>query len=394
MAHVQNLARLTVAGQGIQFRLPERPLRSTFQKVNQWSLLNIPQPMLRVDEVVARKEVSVMFNHGNISAGLPKDTERMFLPESSPGCLFEYLHFDPLDIVLLPLVKDGAEKIAQGLRRHRARAHPALSAWLRLDQGQKANVGSLDLLEEPVDLTGVLDVFCMHHTQDIAKDPVLSQEPVPAHRFLVGGVLALEDAVSIMHSLRTIQAKAYRKALLRQETAPVLVEESAIGLYPVGDALVTGLVLVLQRHNLAKVVQAQEERLPAMPGKVDHRTGGGGNMLDDVFLQYGVGHAKRLIFWIEVFLLQVIAIVTVQVADGAKGLDEDLKFAGSLNHCSIPHLWSDYKWDNPCGSNSLGFFTVTDTGTDTLGRPVFARIGVALQRAGTRMVLMKEEGGW
>jgi hypothetical protein len=103
-----------------------------------------------------------------------------------------------------------------------------------------------------------------------------------------------------------------------------------------------------------------------MPGKVDHRTGGGGNMLDNVFLQYRVGHAKRLIFWIEVFLLQVVAIMTVQVADGANGLDKNLKFAGSFNHRSISNLqsecpnapdwirtrffWSDYKWDNPCGS--------------------------------------------
>ena len=53
MAHVQNIARLTIAGQGVQFRLPKRPLRSTFQKINQWNLLNIPQPVFGVDEVVA-----------------------------------------------------------------------------------------------------------------------------------------------------------------------------------------------------------------------------------------------------------------------------------------------------------------------------------------------------
>jgi hypothetical protein len=89
-------------------------------------------------------------------------------------------------------------------------------------------------------------------------------------------------------------------------------------------------------------------------------------MLDNVFLQDGVGHAKGLAFWIEVFLLQVVTIVTVQVADGTNGLGKNLKFAGSFNHCPIPNLqreyfkapdlirtrlfWSDYKWDNPCGS--------------------------------------------
>jgi hypothetical protein len=89
-------------------------------------------------------------------------------------------------------------------------------------------------------------------------------------------------------------------------------------------------------------------------------------MLDNVFLQDGVGHAKRLAFWIDVFLFQIVAIVTVQVANGANRLGKNLKFAGSFNHCAIPNLqrrhfktpdlirarlfWSDYKWDNPYGS--------------------------------------------
>ena len=180
--------------------------------------------MFRVDEVVARKEISVMFDHGNISAGLSKDTKRMLLAETRSGRLFEYLHFDPLDIVTLPFVENGAKKIAPGFRRHRAKADAVLSVGLRFDQGQKADVGGLKLLEEPVDLGGVPDVFRVDDTQDIARDSVLSQKPVPAHRLLVGGVLALEDAVSIMHSLRTVQAKAYYEALRRQEAAPVLIE--------------------------------------------------------------------------------------------------------------------------------------------------------------------------
>jgi hypothetical protein len=42
------------------------------------------------------------------------------------------------------------------------------------------------------------------------------------------------------------------------------------------------------------------------------------------------------------FLLQVVTIVTVQVADGATGLGKNLKFAGSFDHCSIPSLWVEH----------------------------------------------------
>ena len=75
-----------------------------------------------------------------------------------------------------------------------------------------------------------------------------------------------------------------------------------------------------------------------MPGKIDHRTGRSVDVLDNVLLQDVVGHAKRLALWIEVFLLQVVTIVTVQVADGANGFGKNLKFAGSFDHGSIPNL--------------------------------------------------------
>ena len=75
-----------------------------------------------------------------------------------------------------------------------------------------------------------------------------------------------------------------------------------------------------------------------MPGKVDYRTGGSVDVLDNVLLQDGVGHAKRLALWIEVFFLQVVTIVTVQVADGAYRFGKNLKCTGSFGHCSNPNL--------------------------------------------------------
>jgi hypothetical protein len=69
-----------------------------------------------------------------------------------------------------------------------------------------------------------------------------------------------------------------------------------------------------------------------MPGKTDFRRGGSFDVLDDGVLQYIVGHMKWPAIGIEVFLLQVVAVLAVQVADGSGGFDENLKLTGSLDH--------------------------------------------------------------
>ena len=148
----------------------------------------------------------------------------------------------------------------------------------------------------------------------------------------MGRVLALGDAVPIVHLLRTVQAKPYGKALCLQKATPVLIEESTIGLHTVGDALVSRLMLALQRRNLAKVIQPQDRWFPTMPGKVDHRAGGSGDVLNYVLLEDVVGHAKRLALRIEVFLLQIVTIVTVQVTECANRFGENLKVSGCFNH--------------------------------------------------------------
>ena len=72
-----------------------------------------------------------------------------------------------------------------------------------------------------------------------------------------------------------------------------------------------------------------------MPGEADYRTGGSVDVLDNVLLQNVVGHAKRLALWIEIPLLHIVTIATVQVADGANRLDKDLKVARSFGHICI-----------------------------------------------------------
>jgi hypothetical protein len=101
---------------------------------------------------------------------------------------------------------------------------------------------------------------------------------------------------------------------------------------------VRGPVLALQRHNPAEVIEPQDGRLPAMPGKGDHPIGGSMDVLNDILLQDVIRHSKRLALGIEVFLIQVITIVTVEVADGTSRFGKNLKLTGSFGHCLILHL--------------------------------------------------------
>jgi hypothetical protein len=69
-----------------------------------------------------------------------------------------------------------------------------------------------------------------------------------------------------------------------------------------------------------------------MPGKTDHCLRISLDVLDYVLLQDVLRHAKRLALRIEIFLLQVVTIVTVQIADRADRLYKNLEFSGGLNH--------------------------------------------------------------
>jgi hypothetical protein len=73
-----------------------------------------------------------------------------------------------------------------------------------------------------------------------------------------------------------------------------------------------------------------------MPGKVDYRIRVSIDMLNDVLLQDVIWHAKGLALWVELFLLQIVAVLTIQVADGTNGFGENLKLAGSLYHLRNP----------------------------------------------------------
>lgn len=167
MAELQDFACLTGLRKRIPLGLSECSLCWTLKKIDQRGFPDISQVMLCIDEVITREKVSVVFDDGNIAAGLPKDAQRMLLPQCRPGNLFKDLHVNLLDILRHPLVEDGAEKITESFSGDCARTDATLFFWLWFNEREKLDIASLELLEESVNLGGVLDVLCMHHAQDV-----------------------------------------------------------------------------------------------------------------------------------------------------------------------------------------------------------------------------------
>ncbi len=110
-----------------------------------------------------------------------------------------------------------------------------------------------------------------------------------------------------------------------QEARPVLVQQHAVGLQVVRDALDGLLVLLLQRYDLAEELEATQRRLATLPGEHDLVGGNAPDVVADETLEHllvhlsGTGSAgKRL-------LAQIEAVGAVEIAGRAGGLDHDVK---------------------------------------------------------------------
>ena len=106
-----------------------------------------------------------------------------------------------------------------------------------------------------------------------------------------------------------------------EECAPLVVEQSVIGLKIVFDALVGLFVFLFQFDYFLKNLQVQQGGLAALPGKDDFAAILSFDVLADVGFQDFVGDTKMAVAAQEIFLVEVVTIGAVEIADGADGFD-------------------------------------------------------------------------
>jgi hypothetical protein len=89
---------------------------------------------------------------------------------------------------------------------------------------------------------------------------------------------------------------------------------------------------MLQCHDLLKIAHAEDGGFASVPGEADHGARGCINMLDYILFKDLVRHTGRLTISIEAFLLQIIAVAAVEVADSTNRLRKNLEFSRCLCH--------------------------------------------------------------
>ncbi len=139
------------------------------------------------------------------------------------------------------------------------------------------------------------------------------QQAQAAHHLFMAGAALLVRPVRVVDGLRAVQRQPHREAVLRQEDAPFVVEQGAVGLQAVADGLALA-VFLLQRQRAAEEIQSQQSRFAALPGELHFRR----VLRRDVALHVGpqhlVGHAEFFARRIQLLLLQVEAVVAIEVA--------------------------------------------------------------------------------
>ena len=165
--------------------------------------------------------------------------------------------------------------------------------------------------------------------QEVVLYPVLLQQAQSAHHSQESRLPSLVHPVCVVQLTGTIEAESHQVAMFAKERAPLVIEKDAIGLNRVLDPC-TGLAMLLGvRDDLAEEIEAHQRGLATLPREAD-----GGSMMSfdelaDVGLHYLGRHAEVAVR-VELFLVEVEAVLAVEVADRAGRLGEDVKGAGAV----------------------------------------------------------------
>ena len=164
----------------------------------------------------------------------------------------------------------------------------------------------------------------MNGGQGVESNGMFLEETDAAHHAIKRGLATLVDTIRVMQLSGAIDGNSDEEVLLCKEISPLIIQQNAIGLKCVFNSLSIG-ILGLKRDNIAKIVDSQQRRLAALPGEVDYICILLLNVLLDIRLEDIRGHGPLGSVGIKNFLLQIKAVLAVQIANWPDGLGQNVE---------------------------------------------------------------------
>ncbi len=192
------------------------------------------------NEMVARVEVSIGFEDGNVAACGRHATDTRWYAEIVGQCGIEELEEASADIGGKPTVKNVAEKRAPLCWADRKGRNGAIGVGKAgksavgaqsFDDGCELNIGAVDALEEVVEVVGSLGVCGVYGCECVPLDFVLSEQIDAVHRLRVCWCVGVVHVpIEIVQVGRSVYGHSNEPTVVVEEACVVVGYEGAVGL--------------------------------------------------------------------------------------------------------------------------------------------------------------------
>ncbi len=334
VAGKQPLALAALRREAVAFSPSESPLPLAIHHRRDTLLPDIAQAILGEDKMVAAVHIAIVLNHGAVAAHRRHRADTRHLSDPAGQRSIKELHEDASHILPHPLIEYPAGEMRELLRRRRelrqrrvVLCHVGQMAAVRMRQqslrdGRELDILATVLLVEMIDIQRIVRIKVVDDAHRIPFHAVFAQQLDAAHHFVERGLSRARPPVFIMELLRPVYGDTDEPMVLSEEGTPLIRQQRAISLQAVVN-LPPARIAALQCQHLLVETQRTHQRFAAMPREQHLRSRLCLDVLTDEGLQRLIAHEEVAVvsrLGIEMTLLQIVAVVTGEVAEAADRL--------------------------------------------------------------------------
>ncbi len=340
------LARLTIRWQQTALVHSEQRLPPREHHIRQTLLHHIPQPVFRINKMVATIKTPVALKNHRLATYLGKHTNLRRHPRPRRRTGLKQIHKMPSDISIPPLIEHPAQKRAQLFRIHR----PVINHRLRIPRSRRRSARHRHPLHIPMHWCRLLKSLRLHHRYHLHQPRPDFTRQKPVHIQRIPGIHTIdhrqgvEHHPSLLHHLRRrhhpvkcrltafrfpvgvvkllgpVNTQPHQKPVPLEKITPLLIQQCAIRLEIIDHALGRRTVPILKLHHLAEEIQPEQCRLAPLPVKHDLHRVVAFNIGADISLQNVLWNRNHPGVPQQRFLAEIIAIVAIQITHRAERL--------------------------------------------------------------------------